>query len=73
MPVYKGKGNRLDVNYRPINLTSVICKVLEKLIVRQIRDYIQAKKLLDDCQHGFMTKKSRLQIYWAAISSSLTY
>ena len=59
MPIYKGKGNRLEANsFRPISLTSVICKVLGKLIVCQMRDYIEAKKLLDDCQHGFMTKKS---------------
>ena len=30
IPVYKGKGNRHKVNnYRPISLTSTICKVVE--------------------------------------------
>ena len=62
VPIYKGKRNRLDISsYRPISLKSVICsKVLEKLIVRQMRDYIHAKKLIDDCRNGFMIKKSKV-------------
>ena len=61
-PIYKGKGDRLDSNsYRPINITSVVCKVLEKHIVNHINAVIQdSKPLLNNCQHGFSKGKSTL-------------
>ena len=40
-PVYKNKGNAEDVNnYRPISVTSVVCKLLEKNIVKHIHNYL---------------------------------
>ena len=33
IPIYKGKGTQFDVNnYRPINLTCVLCKVMASII-----------------------------------------
>ena len=33
VPVYKGSGSRYSIeNYRPISLTSTICKVMESII-----------------------------------------
>ena len=57
-PLYK-KGSRLDpANYRPISITSTLCKLMEK----QIRDFMLAHlmkhKLLDENQHGFVLSKS---------------
>ena len=38
-PIFK-KGSRSDpLNYRPISLTSVVCKTMERLICTQLRDY----------------------------------
>ena len=40
------KGDRsLAKNYRSVSLTSVICKVLEKIIVIQISEHLKAKSL----------------------------
>ena len=37
-PVYKNKGSEQEVsNYRPISITSVICKILENIIFKYIR------------------------------------
>ena len=34
-PIYKKKGKKSDPsNYRPVSLTSVVCKVIEKLLKR---------------------------------------
>jgi len=45
-------------NYRPISLTSVFCKLLERVINRQMIQYLQRHKLLSGQQHGFLTKRS---------------
>ena len=56
VPVHK-KGSKGDVkNYRPISLTCLIAKIMERIV----RDHIMIKcdHLLDQRQHGFMPKKS---------------
>jgi len=41
-------------NYRPISLTSVFCKLMERVINRQVIQYLQRYKLLSGQQHGFL-------------------
>ena len=38
---------------RPVSLTSVLCKVLEKLISVSMMDYINENNILSDDQFGF--------------------
>ena len=53
VPIYK-KSNRYDpLNYRPVSLTSVPCKVLEKIIVNHIFEYLDENGLLNKYQYGF--------------------
>ena len=57
-PVYK-KGVKSNLgNYRPVSLTSVVCKVLESLICDHLMEYMTSNDLLSVCQHGFMNGKS---------------
>lgn len=57
-PIFK-KGSKGKVsNYRPISLTSAICKILESLIKDLIVDHLTSHKLLNTSQHGFMNGKS---------------
>ena len=57
-PIFK-KGRRTDPgNYRPISLTSVICKVMESMIRDSIVDHIMANNLFCDNQHGFVPGRS---------------
>ena len=59
-PVFK-KGSRLHAeNYRPISLTSIVCKILESMITREIVSYLSSNKLLNSSQHGFVTHRSCL-------------
>ena len=55
------KGKRcLPSNYRPITLTSVACKVLEKIIVKMIQKHLKTNLLEDLHQHGFTINKSTI-------------
>ena len=54
--LYK-KGDKSDIeNYRPISLTSLIMKVLEKYVRDEI--YNKCMHLINDKQHGFLPGKS---------------
>ncbi len=59
IPLYKGKGDRTDsASYRPISLTAIACKVLERLVVDQLRLFLTDNTLLCSQQHGFLPKRS---------------
>ena len=55
--IYK-KGKKLASNYRPVSITSVLCRILEKLIRNQIVEYMQSENLLSDLQFGFIKGRS---------------
>ena len=46
--------------YRPVSLTSVICKLLERLIKDHMVDFLVRHKLLNSSQHGFLKARSCL-------------
>ena len=57
-PIYK-KGSRVKAgNYRPVSLTSQVCKVLERIIRKKIMVHLTSNNLLSAQQHGFLQKKS---------------
>ena len=59
-PLFK-KAPRTDpLNYRPISLTSVPCKVLEKVIVRVLCEYLTENSLISDDQFGFRSRHSTI-------------
>ena len=52
-PVYKKGDVHLPVNYRPVSLTSVSCKILEHLICKHILDHLARNKILTSLNRGF--------------------
>ena len=59
-PIFK-KGEKVDpANYRPISLTSVPGKVMEKLVRDVMMDHLERNGLISKNQHGFVHKKSCL-------------
>ena len=55
------KGSKQDPgNYRPVSLTSVICKVLEKAVRKGIVKHLTVNKLLSDRQFGFRKNRSTI-------------
>ena len=48
------KGDRsLPSNYRPVSLTSIVCKLLESIIRDNIESHLKSNNLLSDHQFGF--------------------
>ena len=45
-------------NYRPISLTSQVCKVMEKLVKESIVAHLNKRNVIKESQHGFMEGKS---------------
>ena len=57
-PLFK-KGNHNDpANYRPISLTSVCCKLLERIIHSNIMSHLNNCNILSDVQFGFRRRRS---------------
>jgi len=57
-PVFKKGKSSLVQNYRPISLTSVVCKIFESLIKLDLVNFLAANDLITSDQHGFMAKRS---------------
>ena len=59
VPIFK-KGSRCKAeNYRPVSLTSVVCKLLESLLRDHMIDFLEKHNLLKDTQHGNNIKVGR--------------
>ena len=53
------KGSKLDLtNYRPISILPVLSKVLEKVMARQIRVYMEDFNYFVENQYGFREKRN---------------
>ena len=60
IPLFKKGSRNKSENYRPVSLTSVICKLLERLIKDHMVDFLIKHKLLNSSQHGFLKARSCL-------------
>ena len=60
IPLFKKGSRNKSVNYRPVSLTSVICKVLETIIRDHMMDFLIKHKLINPSQHGFLKARSCL-------------
>ncbi|MGL5622948.1 RNA-directed DNA polymerase, partial [Cetobacterium sp.] len=58
--IYKSGPRNRASNYRPVSLTSVLCKCLERLICKQVCQHLARHELLSDAQHGFVKRRSCL-------------
>ena len=58
VPIYKNSSRCNPLNYRPVSLTSVTCKVMEKAIVSHLTEFISENSLLSDYQFGFRSGHS---------------
>ena len=60
IPLFKNGSRNKSVNYRPVSLTSVICKVLETIIRDHMMDFLIQHELINPSQHGFLKARSCL-------------
>jgi len=69
-PIYKKNDASEPLNYRPISLTCVSCKVMETIIRDELMQYFDEHGLIANAQHGFRAKNSvctqllECQNYW---------
>ena len=60
VPIFKKGDKTLASNYRPVSLTSIVGKIMESIIAKNIREHLERHKLIRESQHGFMKGKSCL-------------
>ena len=65
VPLYKGKATHNEiVNYRPLSLISIVCKIMESVIKNKLMRHCIDNNLISNIQHGFINGNSTLlQIY----------
>lgn len=58
VPIFKKGDRHQPANYRPVSLTSVVCKVLEHIVHSSIMTHFDEFSILCDNQHGFRKRRS---------------
>ena len=57
-PIFK-KGERYKpANYRPVSLTSIVCKIMEHIVHHHLISHLEKNGILTDYQHGFRKRRS---------------
>ncbi len=73
-PIYK-KGDPEDVSdYRPVSLTSIICKTFERILKRALLSFLSDTRSISPHQHGFLPCRSRLSnllVFEEAVTSMM--
>ena len=58
-PTFSKSGSQHDIkNYRPVSLLSVVSKILERFVHRELLLKCNELNILPDSQHGFLPKRS---------------
>ena len=57
-PVYKKSDKSCPSNYRPISLTSIVCKLMEHVVYSSVINFLDDNDILSDFQHGFRQRRS---------------
>ena len=73
-PVHKKGSRSLKSNYRPISLTSLVCKIMEGIIKDSIVTHLSRNNLLEPTQHGFTNRKScltNLLVFLESVTSDM--
>ena len=60
IPLFKKGSINKSAKYRPVRLTSLICKLLETIIRDHIIDFLIKLKLINPSEHGFLKANSCL-------------
>jgi len=59
-PIFKKGDKTVPGNYRPVSLTSQICKIFESIIRDDLVFHLETQGLIRDSQHGFRRGNSCL-------------
>lgn len=59
-PQFKGGSRCEPANYRPVALTNHLTKILERLIRKELVEYLETNHLTNNSQHGFRAGRSTI-------------
>ena len=57
-PIFKKGSKAMPGNYRPVSLTCIVCKIMEKLIRDKLVQHLSKSELISHDQHGFVKGRS---------------
>ena len=57
-PIYKKGPKHISFNYRPISLTSIVCKMMDSIVRNSIMNQLIEENVLPPKQYGFINKRS---------------
>ena len=57
-PIYKKGTRKAPLNYRPISLTCIACKIFEHIVTSSVMSHLDNQAILVDNQHGFRRGRS---------------
>ena len=60
VPIYKTGSKSDPAPYRPVSLTSVVCKLMESIIKDKLTQFLEDNKTISSHQHGFPAGRSCL-------------
>ena len=59
-PLHKSGSRHSAENYRPITITSQLCRILEKIIKGAVVNHLESQNVITNDQHGFVKRRSCL-------------
>ena len=71
VPIFKKDDKRLPNNYRPISLTSILVKVMERIIRPQLTSAVNDARCLSRVEFGFRETYSTVSLLLSAMNVSL--
>ena len=66
-PVYKKGDKQCVANYRPISLTCLLTKILEKIVHFRLYSVLEQNQVLCDNQFGFRKSRSTTSLLLTAV------
>ena len=58
IPLFKKGKKSQPGNYRPVSLTSIVCRIMESIIRDNLIIHMNSNNLFSKCQHGFIKNRS---------------
>jgi hypothetical protein len=63
-PIFKDMAKKKDIkNYRPISVTSIVGKVLERHVRNKTNEHLIRENVIPKSQHGFTNGRSWVTLY----------
>lgn len=57
IPKKPGINSKIVKNLRPISITDTICRLMERLVLKELQEHLEANNILDQNQSGFRKKR----------------